>query len=190
MFITGLEEGILPHAMAIQEIGGIAEERRLLYVGITRAQQRLYLSLALNRAQFGGPSASVPSRFLEEIPAELVHWGGARMRRSGLPAAHYSRSTQREQPEIPARSNHADGDAAQPKRRVQRVWPGALTTEVRNNEGLVVSAGDRIRHTAFGEGTVQATTGAGPKLVAQVLFDDGAHKKLLVRLAPIEKISD
>ncbi len=190
VFITGLEEGILPHAMAIQEIGGIAEERRLLYVGITRAQQRLYLSLALNRAQFGGPSASVPSRFLEEIPAELVHWGGARMRRSGLPAAHYSRSTQREQPEIPARSNHADGDAAQPKRRVQRVWPGALTTEVRNNEGLVVSAGDRIRHTAFGEGTVQATTGAGPKLVAQVLFDDGAHKKLLVRLAPIEKISD
>ncbi|MDO4241851.1 MAG: 3'-5' exonuclease [Microbacteriaceae bacterium] len=75
VFLTGVEDGLLPHAMSIDEIGGIEEERRLFYVGITRAREVLYLTLAETRAQFGEIAPSLPSRFLENIPEELVDWG-------------------------------------------------------------------------------------------------------------------
>ncbi|WGD38004.1 UvrD-helicase domain-containing protein [Lysinibacter sp. HNR] len=74
VFITGVEEGLLPHQMSAEEAGGPAEERRLFYVGITRAREKLYLSLAMTRAQHGEITAAMPSRFLQEIPAELINW--------------------------------------------------------------------------------------------------------------------
>lgn len=74
VFLTGVEEGLLPHQMSIDEVGGIAEERRLMYVGITRARERLYLTLASSRATFGDVSVAMPSRFLQEIPEGLIDW--------------------------------------------------------------------------------------------------------------------
>ena len=74
VFITGVEEGLLPHQMSVDEIGGISEERRLMYVGITRARETLYLTLASTRAQFGDISVAMPSRFLQEIPDHLITW--------------------------------------------------------------------------------------------------------------------
>ncbi|GAB2555955.1 ATP-dependent helicase [Leucobacter ruminantium] len=74
VFITGVEEGLLPHQMSVDEIGGINEERRLMYVGITRARERLYLTLASTRATFGDVSVAMPSRFLQEIPEGLIDW--------------------------------------------------------------------------------------------------------------------
>ena len=74
VFITGVEEGLLPHQMSVDEIGGINEERRLMYVGITRARERLYLTLASTRATFGDISVAMPSRFLQEIPEGLIDW--------------------------------------------------------------------------------------------------------------------
>lgn len=74
VFLTGLEEGLIPHQMSIDEVGGIAEERRLMYVGITRARKRLFISLASSRAQFGDIKVAMPSRFLQEIPSELISW--------------------------------------------------------------------------------------------------------------------
>lgn len=74
VFLTGVEEGLLPHQMSVEEPGGIAEERRLMYVGITRARHQLYLTLASTRATFGDVSVAMPSRFLQEIPAELISW--------------------------------------------------------------------------------------------------------------------
>ncbi len=74
VFITGVEEGLLPHQMSVDEIGGISEERRLMYVGITRARQRLYLTLASTRSTFGDINVAMPSRFLQEIPDTLVDW--------------------------------------------------------------------------------------------------------------------
>lgn len=74
VFFAGVEEGLIPHQMSIDEVGGIAEERRLMYVGITRAKKKLYLSLATSRAQFGDVKIAIPSRFLQEIPEELVDW--------------------------------------------------------------------------------------------------------------------
>ncbi|PRI11505.1 ATP-dependent helicase [Leucobacter massiliensis] len=74
VFITGVEEGLLPHQMSVEEVGGISEERRLMYVGITRARERLYLTLASTRATFGDVSVAMPSRFLQEIPEGLIDW--------------------------------------------------------------------------------------------------------------------
>ena len=74
VFITGVEEGLLPHQMSVDELGGINEERRLMYVGITRARERLYLTLASTRAQYGDISVAMPSRFLQEIPDHLIDW--------------------------------------------------------------------------------------------------------------------
>ncbi|WP_449282367.1 ATP-dependent helicase [Leucobacter sp.] len=74
VFITGVEEGLLPHQMSVDEVGGISEERRLMYVGITRARERLYLTLASTRATFGDISVAMPSRFLQEIPEGLIDW--------------------------------------------------------------------------------------------------------------------
>lgn len=74
VFLTGLEEGLMPHQMSIDEVGGIAEERRLMYVGITRARKKLFISLASSRAQFGDVKVALPSRFLQEIPPELIDW--------------------------------------------------------------------------------------------------------------------
>lgn len=74
VFITGVEEGLIPHQMSVDEVGGISEERRLMYVGITRARKRLYLTLASTRSVFGDIGIAMPSRFLQEIPAELIDW--------------------------------------------------------------------------------------------------------------------
>ena len=74
VFITGVEEGLLPHQMSVDEVGGINEERRLMYVGITRARERLFITLASTRATFGDVSVAMPSRFLQEIPEGLIDW--------------------------------------------------------------------------------------------------------------------
>ena len=74
VFLTGVEEGLIPHQMSVDEVGGISEERRLMYVGITRARERLYLTLASTRSTFGDINVAMPSRFLQEIPDELVEW--------------------------------------------------------------------------------------------------------------------
>lgn len=74
VFITGVEEGLMPHQMSVDEVGGISEERRLMYVGITRARRNLYLTLASTRSTFGDIKAAMPSRFLQEIPEGLIDW--------------------------------------------------------------------------------------------------------------------
>lgn len=74
VFMTGIEEGLIPHQMSVDEVGGISEERRLMYVGITRARERLYLTLASTRSTFGDVNVAMPSRFLQEIPEGLIDW--------------------------------------------------------------------------------------------------------------------
>jgi DNA helicase-2/ATP-dependent DNA helicase PcrA len=83
VFLAGLEEGLFPHARALDEEGGVEEERRLCYVGITRAKQRLYISHARNRTIFGTTSPAIASRFLDEVPSELI----ARVQKAPPPEA-------------------------------------------------------------------------------------------------------
>jgi DNA helicase-2/ATP-dependent DNA helicase PcrA len=185
VFLTGVEEGLLPHQMSAGEPGGPAEERRLFYVGITRARQRLYLSLAMTRAQFGDINVAMPSRYLQEIPAELIDWrqspGMANSRGGTQPRALNARRDgfgfgKREPQGLPP--------APKPKTE----WANRVTAQVRDNGDLTLQAGDRIRHVDFGDGRVNQVTGEGTKRIAHVQFDTSGAKKLLIKIAPIEKL--
>jgi DNA helicase-2/ATP-dependent DNA helicase PcrA len=161
VFIIGLEQGTLPHVRAFDEPGGLAEERRLMYVGMTRAREQLVLSNALQRTLFGSTQSFVPSSFLSDIPAELVDFSGAERR--AMTSSYQKPTTQ---------------------------WAGAIKTAaaVRDNKDLELSVGERIQHDTFGQGSVIAVSGTPPRQTAEVRFDTGITKRLLVKMAPIEKI--
>ena len=183
VFLTGVEEDLLPHRISANEPGGVAEERRLFYVGITRAKRRLYLSLAMTRSSYGDTSVAMPSRFLQEVPAELIDWrqspGSANSRGGTRSRALNAR---------PSRPSFSLRDSLPPApNREKREWTSAVTNTVRDNGDLSVEVGDRIRHTDFGEGRVTGVTGQGAKTIAEVQFTTG-RKRLLVKIAPIEKL--
>lgn len=177
VFLSGLEEEILPHRMSVEEPGGIQEERRLLYVGVTRAMQRLYITLAMTRSSYQGSSMQAPSRFLDELPAGMVEWVQA-------PSAP-QRGFQALPHEL---AGSAGGFGQSSREKPKRDWPGHVTRTVRNNEGLELAVGDRLRHDDFGDGTVRALSGTGAKVVAEVMFDTVGKKKLMVKIAPITKL--
>ncbi|MDX2376011.1 UvrD-helicase domain-containing protein [Microbacterium sp. LRZ72] len=194
VFVTGVEEDLIPHRISAGEPGGPAEERRLFYVGITRARKRLHLSLAMTRAQFGEVTVAMPSRFLQEIPAELIDWrqspgdvnsrGGSRSRalngRGGSGGPRGLAEGTRE-------SGRYGADLTPKASSIDR-FPNRIPARVRDNGDMQLASGDRIRHDDFGEGRVDAVTGEGAKRVAHVRFDSVGAKKLLIKIAPIEKL--
>jgi DNA helicase-2/ATP-dependent DNA helicase PcrA len=159
VFLTGLEDGTFPHLRALGSTAELAEERRLAYVGVTRARQRLYLSRATVRSAWGQPNYNPASRFLEEIPAELIDWRG-------------SETTAVRPPSTPA--------VARPAARPGVPSPGSRV--------IHLAPGDRVTHDTFGLGTVVRVEGAGDKTVAHVDFRDNGVKRLLLRYAPVEKL--
>jgi DNA helicase-2/ATP-dependent DNA helicase PcrA len=197
VFVTGVEEDLIPHRISANEPGGPQEERRLFYVGITRARKRLHLSLAMTRAQFGEVSVAMPSRFLQEIPSELIDWRqspGDVNSRGGT----QSRALNARRPGgFGGSGGSGDRFAARalPKREgltplstAMDKFPNRVTAKVRDNGDLELNAGDRIRHDDFGEGKVEAITGEGAKRIAHVRFDAAGQKKLLIKIAPIQKL--
>ena len=167
VFLTGLEDGIFPHLRSLSDPKELEEERRLAYVGITRAEQRLFISRALVRSAWGAPSYNPPSRFLEELPAELVEWRpGAR----GTPGQPLDKPWRSSTPAI-ARV------AARPGVRS----PG-------NRAVISLEPGDRVTHDSYGLGTVVSTTGVGDRAEASVDFGAEGVKRLLLRYAPVEKL--
>jgi DNA helicase II / ATP-dependent DNA helicase PcrA len=182
VFLTGVEEDLIPHRISAGEPGGPAEERRLFYVGVTRARKRLYLSLAMTRAQFGEISVAMPSRFLQEIPAELIDWrqspGDVNSRGGSRSRALNGRSP----------SGRTDLPELTPRVTSLERFANRIPAKVRDNGDLELAAGDRIRHDDFGEGRVDAVTGEGAKRVAHVRFDTAGAKKLLIKVAPIVKL--
>jgi DNA helicase-2/ATP-dependent DNA helicase PcrA len=170
IFLVGLEQGTLPHIRSFDEPGGVAEERRLLYVGMTRAKQKLYLSSALQRTLFGSTTAFLPSSFLGDIPIELIQSEGATRASAGTITGGYRGMAP---------------SATPPKARTEIA--GAIT-QVRDNGSLQLEIGDRIQHLDYGQGVVIELRGEGARQVAQVNFDSGATKSLVVKIAPIEKL--
>jgi DNA helicase-2/ATP-dependent DNA helicase PcrA len=172
VFLVGLEQGTLPHVRSFDEPGGVAEERRLLYVGMTRARGRLYLTSALQRTLFGSTTAFLPSSFLGDIPPELLRTEGAERASSGFIAGGFR-----------GMGSSTPTASLKPKTQIA----GAIR-EVRDNSSLQLEVGDRVTHADYGAGTVSSTRGEGPKQVAEVKFDGGATKSLVVKIAPIEKL--
>lgn len=211
VFITGVEEGLIPHQMSFDEVGGLAEERRLFYVGITRAREVLHLSLASTRAQFGDISVALPSRFLQEIPSELIAWrqspgevtshGGTHSRAlNSRKRGDYSSATSVRRFGSAAVSEPASGNMQssleawrERKRqakaaRSEQTFPNTILGSVRDNGDLSLKAGDRIAHEEYGVGEVSRVTGEGSKRIAHVRFDSAGEKKLLMKIAPITKL--
>ena len=160
VFLTGMEDGTFPHMRSLTDSSELAEERRLAYVGVTRAQHRLYVSRAGVRSAWGQPQYLPASRFLDELPAELVHWRRSEttgMRPSSTPAV---------------------------ARLAER--PGVRSPGTR--EVIHLDPGDRVTHDTFGMGTVVRVEGSGDKTVAHVDFRSEGTKRLLLRYAPVEKL--
>ena len=176
VFLTGIEESLLPHKRSFLVPGGMAEERRLFYVGITRAKKKLHISLAMQRTTFGESESSVPSRFLAEIPDSLIDWRESGANRN-LGSSGYTGSIART----------AGYEPGERKVKPRTEWKGAISS-VRDNGDLTLAVGDQIEHSDFGQGTVIDVSGEPPKQTAEVVFAGGAKKRLLVRVAPITKL--
>ncbi|MFB7213825.1 DNA helicase PcrA [Streptomyces sp. NPDC056255] len=169
VFLTGMEDGVFPHMRALGQVKELEEERRLAYVGITRARERLYLTRAAMRSAWGQPSYNPPSRFLEEIPDQHLEW-----KRTGPMAA-------------PAGPTSGITSSLSSSR--SRSGPSGFATRRTSDKPTVTLAvGDRVTHDQFGLGTVTAVEGIGDQAKATVDFGDERPKKLLLRYAPVEKL--
>ncbi len=159
VFLTGMEDGIFPHSRTLGEKDEIEEERRLAYVGLTRARQRLYISRAEYRSTWGAPNYNPPSRFLDEIPEDVIEW-----RNQGKSSS----------PSFVTRT------------RTATTPPPRATGK--KSVAMELAVGERVSHDTFGLGTVVAVAGAGDKAEATINFGQYGEKRLLLRYAPVEKL--
>jgi DNA helicase-2/ATP-dependent DNA helicase PcrA len=180
VFLSGLEDGVFPHQRSLGDQPELEEERRLAYVGVTRAQQRLYLSRAVVRSAWGAPSHNPASRFLDEMPVDLVDW-----RRTEAAQTRWGR------PDLASGSPARLGEPTAAGRRhfssaAMRADVAAKAKPARAIPSL--DPGDRVAHDSFGLGTVVALEGGGDKQVASIDFGSEGVKRLLLRYAPVEKL--
>jgi DNA helicase II / ATP-dependent DNA helicase PcrA len=160
VFLTGMEEEVFPHQRSLTNQRELEEERRLAYVGITRAEQRLYLTRAASRNWWGRPAFHTPSRFLSEIPSSLIEW---------------------------KRDATAAATASTPASERMAARPGV--NSVGNRAVPVLTPGDRVNHDKFGLGTVVSADGYGDQAEAKIDFGgDYGVKHLVLRYAPMEKL--
>jgi DNA helicase-2/ATP-dependent DNA helicase PcrA len=186
VFIVGLEENVFPHVRSIGEPRELEEERRLAYVGITRARERLYLTNAWSRTLFGSTSYNLPSRFLKEVPEELVTVAPGQSKpaaRSGpaswgdsSPAFGAGRSSFTARPGPPPVSFDRQPTPAERLAGRQR---GALD--------LGLAPGDEVVHRQWGRGVVANVSGQGERAMAEVDFPGLGRKRLLLRYAPLTR---
>lgn len=219
VFLIGLEEGILPHSRAMETREGVEEERRLLYVGATRARERLYLLYAFRRARYGFTDFSTPSRFLASIPAALLDRPGKRSKRqpaaqTGMFSERSIYASQPSQPSQPAPSSQPpshtteeppDHHQTQPQAGKPARRPAPPAPQARSNtrsrstasrraarsRQATFAPGQRVRHHLFGEGIVLANTVLEHDEEVTVQFgEDVGEKRLLASFARLEQVQD
>jgi DNA helicase-2/ATP-dependent DNA helicase PcrA len=161
VFVTGLEEGLFPHENSLNEFAGLEEERRLMYVAITRARRRLYLTFAQTRMLHGQTRYAIQSRFLDEIPKDLVQWLSQHRRRS-------------------MDIDEAEWGAAAPVAAAARTAPHATPPPP------AWRIGQSVRHAKFGVGVIIDAEGRGGDARVQVNFRDAGVKWLALEYAKLE----
>ena len=197
VFLTGLEDGGFPHSRSFENPQELSEERRLAYVGLTRARQRLLVTRAETRSMWGQPQYNPPSRFLSEIPENLINWEntgsfsggfsggfGSGGFGSGGYSSGYSSGTRG------FGSSRSSGSGSRSRSSASSSTPVAgFPNRIRpNREVISVEVGEKVSHESFGLGTVTEVNGTGDKTVAVVDFGSAGSKRLLLRYAPIEKL--
>jgi DNA helicase-2/ATP-dependent DNA helicase PcrA len=165
VFLVGMEEGVFPHASSSYDADRLEEERRLCYVGMTRAMEKLFMTCARERRRFGSHSYQSPSRFLREVPEALMQVqtspGGAKPRRDARSGARPSRRTRED--------------------RLDRSY-----SQESYDEGDGIRKGMRVRHSVFGVGTIEAVIGDGLNQKLKIKFDRAGIKTVMVRYANLE----
>jgi DNA helicase-2/ATP-dependent DNA helicase PcrA len=161
VFITGLEEGLFPHESSVTEDDGLEEERRLMYVAITRARTRLYLTFSQTRMLHGQTRYAVASRFLDELPKEALRWITPRL-------AHDVR---------PGRLDDRAWSAAQP--------PARYAARAADKAGLPFRIGQNVMHPKFGQGVIVSAEGSGPEARVQINFGRQGMKWLQLEYAKL-----
>jgi DNA helicase-2/ATP-dependent DNA helicase PcrA len=162
VFLTGMEEGIFPHSRTLGDKAEIEEERRLAYVGLTRARKRLYVSRAEYRSSWGAPTYNPPSRFLSEIPEDVIAWN----------------------------ETSSEGINVNSSLKPSRTFgpPPRATGKKVSSTAIILAPGDRVSHDTFGSGKVVAISGEGDRAEATIDFGSVGEKRLLLRYAPVEKL--
>ena len=213
VFLCGLEEGLFPHSRTFLQPDDIEEERRLCYVGMTRAMDTLILTRAVYRRRYGTdlPEASVPSRFLEEVPAELVEeWGPSRRKRESSRTRDRPRHTSPSNSPLRLRGRGSEARAGLRRtRRGRRRTPGHSYNSIDNIAEFFASRGkkfsipkmpveepkgkkgfrpgQKVRHPKYGEGTVYHREGEGEEAKITVQFPRFGLKKLVEKYAQLER---
>ncbi len=175
VFIVGVEEGLLPHSRRGEEIEDMEEERRLFYVGMTRAKERLFLSRAEERSTFGVGRANLPSRFLDELPIELIRFEGKKDRVESFILNEVHWGDEMDQTEIKMNDlslGHSLSEGEETSLSPEGFFP--------------LRIGMRVRHPKFGVGKVKSVEGMDENQKVVVLFQNGGIKRLKVKYAPLE----
>lgn len=186
VFMTGMEEGIFPHSRTLMEPMELEEERRTCYVGITRAQTKLYMTYARSRLIFGRQTFGMPSRFLKEIPDEYLD--------GGQPSRTYQAK-----PSIPSKLSNPSkpsgtiySSAIKPKSdNFGQPKPAAPKNNgplIKPDTSIIWKVGDKARHSKFGVGTVVEVKGAGEETQVKIAFPENGLRALMLKYAPIEKV--
>jgi DNA helicase-2/ATP-dependent DNA helicase PcrA len=190
VFIIGMEDGVFPHLRSLTEPDQLEEERRLAYVGITRARERLFLSHAWSRMLFGSTQYNPPSRFLDEIPERLVEQieGSRRASRNG---SWGESSASWDLPRRESGISSGRRTAANRERMVDAAIAAGQSGRVgapehRNPQSLRI--GDDVRHAKWGEGIVMDLEGSGDKAEIVIRFPEAGEKRLLLAWAPLQKL--
>jgi len=163
VFVTGWEDGMFPHMRALGDPAELSEERRLAYVGITRARQRLYVTRAKVRSSWGQPNMNPESRFLREIPQHLIDW--------------------RRADPVPTRSAPVSGAG-----RFGTPRPSPTRSAAGKRPLLVLEAGDRVSHDKYGLGRVDEVSGVGESAMSLIDFGSAGRVKLMHNHAPVQKL--
>ena len=186
VFLVGMEEGLLPHSRTLIDEDGLEEERRLCYVGITRAEKVLYFTFAAQRMLYGEIMTFAPSRFLEDVPIELLTAANRVADHTVVGHSTFGSGTGRSGMARPGRM----GLASRPNTTTMGGMGGPLLTRKSGGgEGEFYQPGDKVRSPHWGIGTVISSEGEGEKLIIKVAFPNQGIKRLLASIAPIEKVT-